>query len=198
MHQINAEEQSQLINDAPPKKETGCCAPWRWFIKSPLKRYSFGIFLLFGLLTIIWLLMYISSMMTQTPDLNSLLFAGILVIIMSIYALNLFRILLSLKQEIDHLSQLNKAFRIETTAINKELDRLRTANEQLSKLKVNLYQSNQRLKLNLERFTKCDATLRTLNIKNRDGLEKLQQNSICTYYHPIILSRKGKLIFQKW
>eukprot|EP01084_Bolivina_argentea_P282551 483674_1 len=162
---------SLMGQNAPPKREGGICAPWIWFKESPMKRYQFLVFLLFGLLTIIWLLVFITN---QT---GGYIAAGIAAIVMSGYGANHFRILLGLKEEVDKMSNLNRNFRAENAALKQEVDKLSRAREQLSGVESGLKESNRKLKENVEKFRKLDENLKKLADSNIEGLEKLQKSS---------------------
>jgi len=159
--------------DTPPQQEGGICAPWKWFCKSPLERYQFLIFLSFGVLTAVWLLMFITS----DGGATAYILAGIAAIIMSGYGANHFRILLRLKEEVDKMSRLNREFRAENAALSQEVDKLSRAREQLSAVEAGLKESNRKLKENVEKFKKLDENLKKLAGSNIEGLEKLQKSS---------------------
>mmetsp|Transcript_61275 Transcript_61275/g.97535 ORF Transcript_61275/g.97535 Transcript_61275/m.97535 type:complete len:279 (-) Transcript_61275:1047-1883(-) len=165
---------SLVDQEAPPKRDGGICAPWKWFCESPLKRYQFLIFLLFGGLTIVWLLMFIVS---GGNDSTAYILAGVAAIIMSGYGANHFRILLGLKEQVDKMSKLNREFRAENAALQQEVDKLSRAREQLSSVEAGLKESNRKLKENVEKFRKLDENLKKLADSNIEGLEKLQKSS---------------------
>eukprot|EP01083_Nonionella_stella_P216855 779026_1 len=165
--------QTLIEQDAPPKHESGICAPWKWFCESPLKRYQFLIFLLFGGLTVVWLLMFVGTAGGST----SYILAGVAAIIMSGYGANHFRILLGLKEQVDKMSKLNREFRAENAALQQEVDKLSRAREQLSSVEAGLKESNRKLKENVEKFKKLDENLKKLADSNIEGLEKLQKSS---------------------
>lgn len=150
------------IDDGPPKREGGICAPWKWFCESPLKRYQFLVFLIFGGLTIVWLLMFITSAGGAT----SYILAGVAAILMSGYGANHFRILLGLKEQVDKMSKLNREFRAENAALQQEVDKLSRAREQLSSVEAGLKESNRKLKENVEKFRKLDENLKKLADSN--------------------------------
>jgi len=160
-----------MDEDAPPKREGGICAPWKWFCESPLKRYQFLVFLIFGMLTIVWLLMFITSGAT------GYILAGVAAIIMSGYGANHFRILLGLKEQVDKMSKLNREFRAENAALQQEVDKLSRAREQLSSVEAGLKESNRKLKENVEKFRELDKNLKKLADSNIEGLDKLQKSS---------------------
>jgi len=162
-----------MENDAPPKRAGGICAPWKWFLEKPLQRKSFIMFLIPAALTIVWLIMFISSMGGAT----SYILAGVSAIIMSAMGANHFRILLALKEEVDKMSRLNQQFRAENMALQQEVDKLGRAREQLSSVEAGLKESNRKLKENVEKFRKLDENLKKLADSNIEGLEKLQKSS---------------------
>merc|ERR1712228_60 len=161
------------MGEDPPKRPGGICAPWKWFCESPLKRYQFLIFLIFGCLTIVWLLMFIGTAGGAT----SYILAGVAAIIMSGYGANHFRILLGLKEQVDKMSNLNRRFRAENAALQQEVDKLSRAREQLSSVESGLKESNRRLKENVEKFKKLDENLKKLADSNIEGLDKLRKSS---------------------
>eukprot|EP01083_Nonionella_stella_P093586 262348_1 len=162
-----------IDDDAPPKREGGLCAPWKWFCESPIQRYQFLIFLLFGGLTVVWLLMFVGSAGSAT----AYILAGIAAIIMSGYGANHFRILLGLKEQVDKMANLNQQFRKENAALQQEVDKLERAREQLCSVESGLKESNKKLKENVEKFRQLDKNLKQLADSNIEGLEKLQRSS---------------------
>ena len=149
-------------------QHSGICAPWKWFCESPLKRYQFLVFLIFGCMTIVWLLMFIGTGGGAT----SYILAGVAAIIMSAYGANHFRILLGLKEQVDKMSKMNRQFRAENAALQQEVDKLSRAREQLSSVEAGLKESNRKLKENVEKFRKLDENLKKL----------ADSNIVCTAY----------------
>merc|ERR1719229_2180666 len=160
-------------HEAPPKRAGGICAPWKWFLEKPLQRKSFIMFLIPAALTVVWLIMFITSVGSAT----AYILAGVSAIIMSALGANHFRILLALKKEVDNLSKLNQRFREENMALQQEVDKLGRAREQLSSVEAGLKESNRKLKENVEKFRKLDENLKKLADSNIEGLEKLQKSS---------------------
>ena len=120
---------------APPKQEfEGCCAPWKWFLASPLKRYHFLIFLIFGIATIVWIPMYFMS----AGGAQSYILGGVACIVMSFYALGHFKVLLGLKDQVDKMNKLNATFRQENKALKQEIDKLNFAERKLSSVQSEL------------------------------------------------------------
>lgn len=155
---INVAGSTDNVDDEQPPKQTR--NPFKWFMESPLKRYPFAVFILFGALTFLWLILYFTSGET------GFVMAGIAAIIMSIYGANHFRILLGLKAEVDKMSRLNNDFRTENASLKTEVDKLSKARIQLQEVEGGLRQSNQRLKENLEKFRQLDENLRQLSGSN--------------------------------
>lgn len=153
---------SLMDHDAPPKRAGGICAPWKWFLEKPLQRKSFIMFLIPAALTVVWLIMFITSVGSAT----SYILAGVAAIIMSALGANHFRILLALKEEVDKMSRLNQQFRMENMALQQEVDKLGRAREQLSSVEAGLKESNRKLKDNVEKFRKLDENLKKLADSN--------------------------------
>jgi len=143
---------------------------WEWFKEKPLQRWPFFLFLLFGLLTVIWLFMYIAG------QASGYILAGAFAVVMSVYGANHFRLLLGLKEEVDKMDKLNQAFRAENAAIKQEVDKLSRARESLTNVEEKLEESNAKLKENLEKFRELDNNLKKLAGSNIQGLEKLQSS----------------------
>jgi len=141
---------------------------WEWFKEKPLQRWPFLLFIVFFLLTFIWIIIYLGGGVTGCA------LAGAFAIVMSLYGANHFRILLALKEEVDKMDKLNQSFRAENAQIRQEVDKLSRASENLTNVEVKLKESNQKLKANLEKFRELDKNLKQLSGSNIEGLEKLQ------------------------
>jgi hypothetical protein len=158
-------------NKAGPPQATGISAPFKWFWANPLKRYPFAIFVFFGILTFLWLILYFTASTT------GYVMAGVAAVLMSCYGANHFRILLGLKEQVDKMSNLNREFRGENAALKTEVDKLSKAKDQLNGVEVGLRDSNRKLKENVEKFKQLDRNLKKLSDSNIKGLAKLQQSS---------------------
>ena len=180
---------------APPKQEyKGCCAPCKWFMAAPMKRYQFLIFFVFGLATIIWLSMYAITI----GGAQSYILAGVACIVSSIYALFHFRTLLNLKDQVDKMNVLNVTFRKENKALKKEIDKLNFAERKLSSVQHELGKTNEKLEENIEKFRKLDSNLSKLgksNIKVLESLQKKSKQIIQTIHDDLI--RNEKVILNK-
>lgn len=85
---------SMLQKDIKKQEFTGICQSCQWFKAKPLQRWTFGVMLLFAILTPLWLILKATS--GATGD----VLAGLLGIILACYAANHFRILLGLKEQV--------------------------------------------------------------------------------------------------
>lgn len=130
---------------------------WKWFMQDPFNRLPFLVFVVFGFLTIIWLITYFLS-----GYLTGYLCAGLAAMAMSLYGANHFRTLLGLKEQVDRLHRLNNEFRVENAQLSQEVDNLTRAKDQLNNVKDNLRMSNAKLKQSLKKFQELDAHLKTL------------------------------------
>ena len=86
---------SMLEKDVQKQEFTGICQSCLWFKQSPLRRWTFGVMLLFALLTPIWLIIRATG--TLTGDILS----GLAGFILACYGANHFRILLGLKEQVN-------------------------------------------------------------------------------------------------
>ena len=79
---------------APPKR-SGIFASCKWFKESPLRRWTFGVMLLFALLTPIWIIIRATGPMAGD------IISGIAGFALAVYGANHFRILLGLKEQVN-------------------------------------------------------------------------------------------------
>eukprot|EP01084_Bolivina_argentea_P057785 105549_1 len=149
----------------------GCCAPCQWFKEKPLSRWQFGVFLLFGFLTLIWLIM------KATGGITGEVLAGLCALILSCYAANHFRLLLGLKEQVDRFSKNNRRMKSENSAIRTEVSKLSKAQQELSAVHGRLEETNRAYQSNIEKFKNLDERLSKLAADNISGLEKLQEMS---------------------
>lgn len=157
----------------PPKKDYGKCGMWKWYAEAPMKRFRFLIFFICGCLTIIWLLMFAAS----PDDAGSYIFAGVIVIIMSLWAVAHFRLLTKLTNQVDKLYNLNKAFSDENRKLRKDVMTLSKTEKHLSGVQHQIKNLNVKLKENIMKFQELDKNLRTISNSNIKGIEKIQKKS---------------------
>jgi len=167
INSIQQTKNSKTIRSEEPKKNQ---TAWEWFKEKPLQRWPFLLFILFGVLTVVWILMYLTS------SLSGYVLAAVFAMVMSFYGANYFRILLGLKEEVDKMDKLNRDFRAENVALKQEVDKLSRAREQLTNVQQKLQESNVKLKQSLEKFRELDKNLKQLSGGNIQGLEKLQNS----------------------
>jgi len=163
-----------LVNSDKPQVKSrpgGCKGALQWYMEKPLARWPFLLFLIFALLTLIWMIMYLVGSTT------GYILAGISAIVMAAYATNHFRLLLGLKEEVDKMGKLNKEFKQENASLRQEVDKLSRARVQLQSVDAELRESNVRLKNNLVKFRELDDNLKNLSDNNLEGLSKLKKTS---------------------
>lgn len=160
-------------NRGPPKKEYGRCGMWKWYGEAPMKRWRFLIFFLCGCLTIIWLLMFAA----KPNDPGSFIFSGVIVIIMSLWAVAHFRLLTKLTTQVDKLHHLNVDFCKTNKNLRKDVMTLSRTEKHLSGVQYNIKALNEKLKANIVKFQELDRNLRTISDSNIKGIEKLQKKS---------------------
>jgi len=172
-NQNNSGMKESLVQggDQPPKRAGGLKGAWQWYWEKPLNRWPFLLFLVFAALTVIWAIMYLAGQKT------GYIMAGVCAVVMAGYGANHFRLLLGLKEEVDKMAGLNRQFKQENAALRQEVDKLTRARVQLQTVEGELRESNQRLKVNLEKFRELDNNLKNLAGSNLEGLEKLQKSS---------------------
>merc|ERR1712154_566222 len=149
----------------------GICAPCQWFKESPLKRWPFAVFLLFGILAIIWILI------RATGSLTGDILSGLCAFILACYGANHFRILLGLKEQVDRFSKNNAAMKQENAALKMEVNKLSKAQEELGATADRLNQTTKSYQENISKFKALDEKLGKLADDNIAGLEKLQEMS---------------------
>jgi len=139
----------------------------------PLKRYAFGIFLLFGVLTIVWLI----SWFAMAGAAQTYIMAAVACIVMSVYGYGKFHLLLGFKEQLDVMSEKNTEFQKENLSLSREVGKLERAEKKMRALTGEFKESNQRLQSTIESFHKLDETLKNLGEQNLDGLKELKQKS---------------------
>lgn len=158
----------------PPKREyKGCCSPWKWFAEAPKKRWRFLVFFICGCLTIIWFLMFAA----RPNDPGSYIYGGIVVVLMSLWAGNHFRLLTKLTEQVDKLYSLNLDFQQENEKLRKDVVTLARTEKHLSGVQIQIKSLNDKLKANIVKFQKLDQNLRTISDSNIKGIEKIQRKS---------------------
>lgn len=165
---VEDDESDKKVDDMP----SGVCGPWKWFLKNPWERWPFLIFFAFGILTILWLVIYITG-----GSFAGYLAAGIAAVLMSLYGANHFRTLLGLKEEVDKLHKMNQNFRQENAQLTQEVDKLQKARVQLNGVETSLKQNNEKLKADLKKFQELDKHLKSLSGSSIEGLEKLTKST---------------------
>ena len=179
-------------NRGPPKKDYGKCGMWKWYLEAPIKRFRFLIFFLCGCLTIIWLLMFAA----KPNDPGSFIFAGVIIIIMSLWAVAHFRLLTKLTTQIDKLYHLNMTFFNENKKLRKDVMSLSKTEKHLSGVQYQIKSLNVKLKENIMKFQELDKNLRTISDSNIRGIEKIQKKSrmvMDSMYQSLIRSEKSIL-----
>eukprot|EP01083_Nonionella_stella_P090826 253811_1 len=167
-------ESDVVDTTAPPKREDqGCCSPWKWFTEEPRKRWRFLIFLICGCFTLIWFMMYVAI----PEDPRSYVFSGLVVMIMSGWALNHFRILTKLTEQVDRVYRLNRDFAEENRKITNDVMILTKTEQHLCGIQMELKDANKRLKANVLKFQQLDKNLRTIADSNIKGIERIQSKS---------------------
>eukprot|EP01084_Bolivina_argentea_P132287 233458_1 len=158
----------------PPKTEySGCCAPWKWFAQKPTKRWRFLIFFICGCLTILWLIMFIATPQNPQPY----VYGGIICFIMCMWALNHFRILTKLTEQVDRLHRLNADFNEENKQLRTDVLTLAKTEKHLSGIKDQIKELNVKLQANIAKFQQLDKNLRTISDSNIAGIERIQSKS---------------------
>ena len=86
---------SMLEKDEQKQEYKGICQSCQWFKQAPVRRWTFGVMLLFALLTPIWIII------RATGPLPGDILAGLCGFILACYGANHFRILLGLKEQVN-------------------------------------------------------------------------------------------------
>lgn len=153
------------------KRSPGLRGAFEWFMESPWTRWPFALFILFGLASLLWLILYFAE-----PSMGYML-AGISAIVMSLYGAYHFKILLGLKEQVDQYANLNKQFKQENAALRKEVDKLSHARVRLQTVQGELSDSNKTLAESLEKFRTLEANLQASSADNIEGLGEILKQS---------------------
>jgi hypothetical protein len=151
--------------------ETKMVNPCTWFKEAPLKRYPFAIFCICGMLTVVWVILYLIS------GASAVAIGGAAAVLMSGYGAFHFKTLLALKAQVDHYRGLNVKFKGENGKLKKEVNRLETAELELREIERSLTESNRRLKENVEKFRQFEQNLSRMTTDGIQGLEKIKEIS---------------------
>eukprot|EP01084_Bolivina_argentea_P126131 223394_1 len=162
-------EDSMLDKTTVKPGRTGIFQSCAWFNENKLRRWQFALFLLFGVATLLWLILRVTGSLTGD------VLAGLSAIVLAVYGASHFRTLLGLKEQVDKFSRNNRAFKQENAAIKMEVDKLGKAREQLGATADQLKETTQGYKENIAKFKVIDEKLGKLADDNIEGLEKLQQ-----------------------
>eukprot|EP01084_Bolivina_argentea_P214852 364711_1 len=152
-------------------QRSGICQSCEWFKENPLRRWQFAVFLLFGILTLLWLILRVTSSLTGD------VLAGICGFFLACYGANHFRILLGLKEQVDKFAKNNRGFKNENAAIKTEVSKLNKACEELGATADRLKETTKGYQNNITKFRALDEKLSKLADDNIAGLEKLQEMS---------------------
>jgi hypothetical protein len=167
------EEQMIPKKEGEKENESGnyCQKSWKWFKKDPINRWPFCLFALLFPLGIFYALWHFISASESTY-----VAAGSAVAISS-FGVWHFRILMSLKEQVDKLHKLNLQFRVENTKMKQEVARLSSASTELSNTRHRLHDCNERNRENIKKFQQLSNNLKTIGGANADSMSKIKDLS---------------------
>eukprot|EP00485_Elphidium_margaritaceum_P023101 CAMPEP_0202711592 /NCGR_PEP_ID=MMETSP1385-20130828/23347_1 /ASSEMBLY_ACC=CAM_ASM_000861 /TAXON_ID=933848 /ORGANISM="Elphidium margaritaceum" /LENGTH=381 /DNA_ID=CAMNT_0049371345 /DNA_START=74 /DNA_END=1219 /DNA_ORIENTATION=- len=102
---------------------------------------------------------------------------GIYGCLTSLYAMNHFRLLIGLRNNIDNLQALNSTFKYERTAINVSVHELQKGRYLLQDTQQKLHENNVRMMETLQSFEALQHQMRTLNVANVEQISEIGQKS---------------------
>jgi len=167
----DTDSESMLQKENEKPERSGVCQSCQWFKEAPLRRYQFAVFLLFGILTLLWLILRVTSSVTGDA------LAGICALVLAFYGAQHFRILLGLKEQVDKYARYNRQFKAENGQLLSEVNRLERAQTELGEAADTLKETTQGYRDNIARFKALDEKLSSLAGDNIAGLEKLREMS---------------------
>eukprot|EP00483_Globobulimina_turgida_P013734 UN13760 len=166
-----SDEDSMLNKSQTKPVRSGPCQSCQWFKENPLRRWQFAVFLLFGILTLLWLILRVTSKLTGEVA------AGLCAFILACYGANHFRILLGLKEQVDKFGKNNREFKSENAALKTEVSKLSKAQEELGSTADRLQATTKSYEENITKFKALDEKLSKLADDNIEGLGELQEMS---------------------
>jgi len=169
---------------------TGICASCQWFKASPLQRWTFGVMLLFGLATPLWIILRATG--TLTGDILS----GLSGFAFALYAANYFRIVIRLKEQLDKFARFNQTFKYETKDLQLMVSKLGNAVEQLAGISTQLHEIQGSYEANVGKFRALDQKLRQLGDDSVAGMGKLKKMSqyVCDALQRELLQHEREIL----
>eukprot|EP00483_Globobulimina_turgida_P000508 UN00508 len=151
-------DEDSMLNKSRTKTErSGICQSCQWFKENPLRRWKFAVFLLFTVLTLVWLILRVTASLTGD------LLAGVCALVLACYGANHFRILLGLKEQVDKFSKNNRHFKVENAGLKMEVSKLSKAQEELGSTADRLKATTKGYEENISKFKVLDSKLSELN-----------------------------------
>lgn len=167
----STDSERMLEKEHEKPERSGLFQSCQWFKENPLRRYQFAVFLLFGILTLLWLILRVTSSLTGDA------LSGLCALVLAGYGAQHFRILLGLKEQVDKYARYNRQFKSENSQLVGEVNRLERAQTELGDAADALKQTTEGYRENISRFKALDEKLGKLADDNIAGLEKLREMS---------------------
>jgi len=144
---------------------------WSWFMKDPCSRWPLIFFLVVLLLSLIFLIVY------PINSNDALYGSGVVVTVMSGFGAWHFRILMSLKEQVDRFKKLNAQFKREHGAMKQEISKMENANQELVATESRLSECNVKNRENLHKFRQLSDNLSKFGGGNSDAMKKVQEDA---------------------
>jgi len=164
-------EDSMLDHGPVVKPRKGPFQSCAWFMERPLSRWIYAVFLLFGPVCLLWLIMKAASGMTGD------ILCGLAAIVLSLWGAQHFKILLGLKRNVEALAKSNRAFKSENAEMQRQVDKLLKAQQELSATQDQLNQTTAEYQANIQKFKALDDKLNSLADDSIAGLGALKEMS---------------------
>jgi len=103
--------------------------------------------------------------------------SGVVVTVMSGFGAWHFRILMSLKEQVDRFKKLNAQFKREHGAMKQEISKMENANQELVATESRLSECNVKNRENLHKFRQLSDNLSKFGGGNSDAMKKVQEDA---------------------
>jgi len=155
---------------APPARK-GLFQSCEWFKQRPLSRWQFAVFLLFGVATLLWIVIKATSGITGD------VLSGLCAVVLAGWGAQHFKILLGIKENVERLAKNNREFKQQNAAMTHQVDKLMKAQRELTATHDALTETTDEYKANISKFKQLDEKLNSLADDSIEGLGALKEMS---------------------
>lgn len=150
----------------------GC---WDWWRADMWGRKSFFMWCIFGILTILYIIIYYAD--SSKKHVASLAIIGVVIILIIIYGYRHFWLLLAIREQANEFEESNRNFKLENRQLASEVDRLDKAKMELQNTENILKDAKIQNEKNLAQFRELDKNLKASGSSNLEQLKVVQERS---------------------